>query len=190
MVEARLRLAQVVAMGRNGAIGRDNGLLWRLRSDMRRFRQITMGHPLIMGRKTWESIGKPLPGRDTIVLSRRGAVDVEGVHTAATLEAAIQISGDCAAQRGVDAAMVVGGAEIYAATLPLSDLVYLTVVDDAPQADAFFPGGPDGAWRADFVEVGREAHPASAEDEKPFCFVDLQRHGATGAEGVGGGNPA
>lgn len=170
-------LALVVAMAENGAIGRDNALLWRLRTDMRRFRELTMGHPLIMGRKTWDSIGRPLPGRDTIVLSRNMALAPDGVLVAHDLDAAIAIAGDCAGRRGVASAMVVGGSEIYAATLPRAARIHLTLVQDSPEADAFFPGGPDGAWRRQFDEIWREAHPAGPDDERPFSFVDLERRG-------------
>ncbi len=174
-MSAPLQLALVVAMGENGAIGRDNALLWKLRADMRRFRALTMGHPLIMGRNTWDSIGRPLPGRDTIVLSRNGAFAPEGVLVAHDLAGALELAGTCAARRGVDSAMVVGGAQIYAATLPGAARVHLTLVQDRPEADAFFPGGPEGAWRDNFVETWREAHPAGAEDERPFVFIDLAR---------------
>ena len=172
---ASLQLVLVVAMGENGAIGRDNALIWKLRADMRRFRALTMGHPLVMGRKTWDSIGRPLPGRDTIVLSRDAAFAPEGVLVAHDLAGALELAGVCAARRGVDSAMVVGGAQIYAATLPMAARVHLTLVQDAPEADAFFPGGPTGAWRDAFVETWREAHPAGPEDERPFAFIDLSR---------------
>lgn len=169
------QLALVVAMGTNGAIGRENALLWRLRTDMRRFRELTMGHPLIMGRKTWDSIGKALPGRNTIVLTRNPDFAAPGVLAARDLAEARDLASVCAKRRGVSSAMVVGGAEIYAATLPLASRIHLTLVDDAPEADAFFPGGPDGPWRRDFVETGRQAAPAGPDDEKSFVFIDLAR---------------
>ncbi|MFC0282860.1 dihydrofolate reductase [Camelimonas abortus] len=175
-----LRLHQVVAMGLNGAIGRDNRLPWRLRADMRRFRAITMGHPLIMGRKTWDSLGGPLPGRDMIVLSR-SAGQAEGACFAASLDGALALAAGAAARRGVDVAMVIGGAEIYALTLPLTDHIHLTLVEDAPPADAFYPGGPQGPWRADFAEVSREHVPAGPDDERPAWFIELARRGAGAA---------
>jgi len=176
-MSAPLQLALVVAMGENGAIGRNNALLWKLRTDMRRFRALTTGHPLIMGRKTWDSIGRPLPGRDTIVLSRNGAFAPQGVQVAHDLADALARAGACAARRGVDSAMVVGGAQIYAETLPIAARVHLTLVQDRPEADAFFPGGAAGAWRDAFVETWRQAHPAGPEDERPFVFIDLARRG-------------
>lgn len=174
-MSAMPKLALVVAMGENGAIGRDNALLWKLRTDMQRFRQLTMGHPLIMGRKTWDSIGRPLPGRDTIVLSRNTDLAASGMARASDLDEALALAGACAAQRGVERIIVVGGAEIYAATLPLATEIYLTLVRDAPVADAFFPGGPDGDWRNAFAETTRTAHPAGPQDEKAFVCIDLVR---------------
>lgn len=175
----KLQLSLVVAMGENGAIGRDNGLLWRLGPDMRRFRKITTGHPLIMGRKTWGSIGKPLPGRDMIVLTRDTARPLsgqaDGVLLADSPAEAVEIAHACAEQRGVTGAMVIGGAQIYKEFLPEADRVYLTLVQDSPEADAFFAGGPHGAWRDDFVETWREAHPAGEDNERPFAFIDLAR---------------
>src|SRR5918997_1342623 len=113
-----LPLIIVVALAENGVIGNDNRLLWHIRSDLRRFRELTWGRPMIMGRKTFQSIGKPLPGRETVVLTRDPGFAAEGVHVAHTWEEAVAKGSDLAAKMGTDAVAVAGGAEIYAQALP------------------------------------------------------------------------
>lgn len=155
----------IAAIARNGVIGRDNGLIWRLRSDLRRFKALTMGKPLLMGRRTYDSIGRALPGRRTLVLTRDrsfAAPDVTVAHDWAEVLAA---AGDA------DELMVAGGAEIYVLALPHADRIHLTEVETSPEGDTVFPPFD----RAAFREVHREAHPASAHDEHAFSFVDLER---------------
>jgi dihydrofolate reductase len=164
-------LILVVAMAENGVIGRDNRLLWRIKTDMGRFRRLTMGKPMIMGRKTFQSIGKPLPGRETIVLTRDEEFSAEGVHVAHTWAEAVAKGEELAGRTGADAVAVAGGAEIYALALPHVQTLFLTEVHTAPEGDAVFPAFD----RSQFREVKREYHPKGPDDEHPFTFIDLER---------------
>ncbi len=141
----------VVAMGANGVIGVDGGLPWRLPDDLAHFKQLTLGHPMIMGRATFESIGRALPGRTTIVLTREPEWSTEGVEVARSLEAALQ-----RAQELDDEVFVVGGAQVYAEALAAGvvDLMCITRVAAAPDGDTYFPQVDWEAWR----EVGRIPH--------------------------------
>lgn len=161
---ASLTIALVVAVARNGVIGRDNGLAWHLSADLKRFKALTMGTTLLMGRRTWDSIGRPLPGRRTLVLTRDPGFRVEGAETVHDWEAAL------AAATG-DRLMVVGGAEVYALALPHADRIHLTEVAAEPEGDVRFPPYD----RSVFREVLREEHPAGARDDYPYAFVDLER---------------
>jgi dihydrofolate reductase len=164
-------LILVVAMAENGVIGRDNQLLWRLKTDLGRFRRLTMGKPMIMGRRTFQSIGKPLPGRETIVLTRDAGFSAEGVHVAHDWKAAVAKGEKLAARMGADAMAVAGGAEIYTLALPHVQTLFLTEVHTAPEGDAVFPFFD----RSQFREVKREDHPKGPDDEHPFTFIDLER---------------
>ena len=145
----------VAAVARNRVIGRDGVMPWHLPEDLRRFKALTMGHTLVMGRRTYDSIGRPLPGRRTVVITRQADWAVEGVTTAGSLEAALALV--------VGDAYVVGGGEIYALALPLADRLELTEVDSAPVGDTYFPEvGP--AWR----ETAREPHDG-------YAFVTYRR---------------
>lgn len=161
----------VAALARNGVIGRDNQLVWRLKSDLRRFRALTMGKPLIMGRKTFESIGKPLPGRETVVLTRDVGYGAPGVHAAQSLDTALALADTVASRMGAEEIVVAGGAEIYALALPFARTLHLTRVDAEPDGDAVFPDFDQNAYKETF----HEAHPAGPEDEHAFTFVDLER---------------
>jgi dihydrofolate reductase len=161
----------VVAVAENGVIGRDNQLLWRLKSDLRRFRDLSWGKPMIMGRKTFQSIGKPLPGRETVVLTRDPGFSAEGVHVARSWEEAVRLGETRARAMGADAVAVVGGAEIYALALPHAQKIYLTEVHARPEGDAVFPRYD----RSRFREVKRSDHPRSTDDEHSFTFIDLER---------------
>ena len=164
------QLVIVAAVARNGVIGGENRLLWRLSSDLQRFKALTLGKPMLMGRKTFESIGKPLPGRETIVLTRDAAWSHPGVATAPDLEAGLAIAAEKAAAMGAHEIIVAGGADLYAQTIGMARRLYLTDVDLAPNGDAFFPAIDTGRWR----EVRREAHPAGPKDETGFVFVDYE----------------
>ena len=136
------QLILIAAVAKNRAIGLDNQLLWRLPEDLKRFKALTLGSPILMGRKTFESLGRPLPGRRNLVLSRNPSWQAEGAEVFATLEEALA---SCAA---LDKVYVIGGEQIYRLTLAMADLLELTEVDDAPKADAFFPELPENVWLA------------------------------------------
>ncbi|WP_243371779.1 dihydrofolate reductase [Microvirga solisilvae] len=164
-------LILVVAAAENGVIGRDNQLLWRIRTDLKRFRDLTMAKPMIMGRKTFESIGKPLPGRETIVLTRDEGFSAPGTHVVHSWDEAVAKGEELARAMGADAVAVVGGAEIYKIALSHVQMIYLTEVAAAPEGDAFFPP----VDRAEFRETARISHPKGPDDEHPFTFIDLVR---------------
>ncbi len=140
------RISIIVAAARNGVIGRNGGMPWRMPSDLKHFRALTLGKPVIMGRKTFQAIGKPLPGRDTIVVTRDKAFKPDGISIAASLEAAIAIANERATARGVEEIMIAGGGEIYRASLPRADRVYLTVIAATLDGDATFPPLPQAEW--------------------------------------------
>jgi dihydrofolate reductase len=170
---ARFILSLIVAVADNGVIGRQGGLPWRLGSDLRRFRKLTMGHPLIMGRKTFESIGKPLDGRDSIVVTRDAAAfgRTGGVFLAQSFEAALALAAERAAVRGVSEAFAIGGAEIFALALPLASRIYLTRVHAAPEGDARWQAPSGKGWQ----EVWRQDRPASERDDFAVTDTILER---------------
>ncbi|MER2606998.1 MAG: dihydrofolate reductase [Siculibacillus sp.] len=163
----------VVAAARNGVIGRDGDLPWRISSDLKHFKATTMGLPMIMGRRTWASIGKALPGRTTIVVSRDPAFAAEGALTATSLEAALDRARAVAAASGAGVIAVVGGGEIYRQALASADRIELTEVDlEPPLAGAVtFPALDPAEW----VETARVAGARGAKDEADFAFVTLRR---------------
>ena len=159
----------VAAMGRNRAIGLDGALPWRLPRELKHFRDTTMGKAIVMGRLTWESIGRALPGRQNIVVSRDPAFAAPGCEAVASLEQAV------AAATG-DEVMVIGGGQLYAAALPYADRMVLTLVDCAPQADTWFPAWDEGAWR----EVAARDEAADADNPFAYRVVELVRAGTAG----------
>jgi dihydrofolate reductase len=161
----------VVAVAANGVIGRAGALPWRIKSDMQRFRALTMGKPVIMGRRTFVSIPRPLKGRTTIVISRDPAFAAPGVVVAPTLEAALAAARGDALRRGADAIAVIGGQNVFARTLPMADRLEVTEVSSTPEGDTFFSPVDRNVWR----EVAREAHGVGAQDEAPFAFVTYER---------------
>ncbi len=169
--EGDFPLLLVAAVARNGVIGADNRLLWRLSSDLKRFKTLTLGKPLVMGRKTFVSIGRPLPGRETIVVTRDPDFRAEGVFVAHGLNSALALAQDRA--RAMDAAAIViaGGGEIYAQTIGLAARLAITEVALAPDGDARFPPIDAKLWR----EVRREPGVRGPRDEAEFCFVDYER---------------
>jgi dihydrofolate reductase len=170
------RIALVVAVAENGVIGRGGELPWRLPSDLKRFRQLTLGKPVIMGRKTYQSIGKPLEGRDNIVLSARRA-ECPGAFVAASIEEALALAARLAAARGAEEIAVIGGVDVFAAALPFAERIYLTLVQAQPTGDrTLSPFCPD-AWR----EVAREPMPRTGEDEFAADFMVLERCSAAAA---------
>lgn len=158
-------LTLIAALARNRVIGCDNRLPWRLPADLRFFKQMTLGKPLLMGRRTWESIGRPLPGRRMIVLSRDPDYFAPGCVVAPSLEAALWEAGS------VNEIMVIGGALLYAQTVPLADRLYLTQVDAEIAGDAWFPQWEPQEWRLDW----EENHPADAQHAWPYRFQRWQR---------------
>lgn len=155
-----MQLNLIAAVARNGAIGKDNALLWRLPEDLKFFKRTTLGCPVIMGRKTFESIGRPLPGRRNIVVTRNATWQHDGVEVAGSLNAAIALVKDEAQ------VFVIGGGELYTQALPRADQLILTEVDANFEGDTFFP-----AWdRAAFTEVSRETHQADAGWAYHFVF--------------------
>lgn len=167
-------LVLVAAVDRNLAIGRGNALPWHLPDDFRRFKASTLGHPLLMGRRTAESIGRALPGRRNLVLTRSGRVPFAGMEAVASLDEARRL----AAEAGAGQLCVIGGGEVYALALPFADALLLTHVDtEVEGADAFFPAFDRDAWEA----VGREARPADARHAFAFEFVDWRRRGTDGS---------
>lgn len=164
----RPRIALVLAVARNGVIGRNGGLPWRISSDLKRFKETTLGKPVIMGRKTWESLPrKPLSGRRNIVITRDPRYEAEGAEVVGGLDEALA----CAAQSGGDEICIIGGAEIYRQALPLADRLYLTEVDLAPEGDAYFPSIDDTEWR----ETAREVHERGEKDTAGFVLRVLDR---------------
>ena len=134
-----IAIVLVAAVAENGVIGRDNALPWRLKSDLRRFRARTWGKPIVMGRKTFQSLGKPLPGRTNIVVSRDRDFSAPGVVIAPDVRAALETARGDALRRGADAIAVIGGAEIYAETLPIADRLDVTLVKARPEGNVRFP---------------------------------------------------
>ena len=164
----------VAALAENGVIGRDNGLPWRLKSDMVHFRAITMGKPVVMGRKTFLSIGRPLPGRTTIVVSRDHTFAAPGVVVAPSVEAALTVAQGDALRRRADCIIVAGGADLYAQTMPLAERLHITYVHRAVDGDAYFPAIDRSVW----LETARDEHAAAAGDDAAFAFVIYQRPGS------------
>lgn len=168
-----MELVLVVARARNGVIGRDGALPWHLPVDLRRFKAMTVGKPVIMGRKTFEAIGKPLPGRHNIVLTRDAEWRADGVTVVPNLAEAVAAAGLDPRARA-DAIMVIGGAQIYAEALPSATRIELTEVDAEPEGDTVLPAFDPARWR----EVAREAYRAVG-DTPGYAFVTLVRR-ATG----------
>src|SRR5947209_15259277 len=164
------RVTQIVliaAIADNGVIGRGGTMPWRVKSDMRHLRAFTMGKPVVMGRKTYESLHiKPLPRRTNIVVTRDRSFTAPGVLVAPSLEAALEAARGDALRRGTDI-MVIGGGDIYAQAMPLAGRLELTQIHMTPQGDSFFPPIDAALWR----EVAREAHPAGPGDDAAYDFV-------------------
>ncbi|HXQ83124.1 MAG TPA: dihydrofolate reductase [Xanthobacteraceae bacterium] len=161
----------LAAVAENGVIGRGNALPWRLKSDMQHFRALTMGKPVVIGRKTYLSIGKPLAGRTTIVLSRDRAFAAPGIVVAPNFDAALAAARGDALRRNTNTIVVAGGADIYAQALPLAARLAITEVHKTVDGDARFPAIDPDVWR----EIAREERKPGAEDEIPFAFVTYER---------------
>ncbi|MGE3165014.1 MAG: type 3 dihydrofolate reductase [Planctomycetota bacterium] len=160
-----MRISLIVAVGARGVIGRDNGLPWHLPADLRRFRELTVGKPVVMGRRTYESIGRPLPKRRNIVVSRTPGYVAEGCEMAPSLRAALEAVASC------EEVMVIGGARLYAEALPRADRVYLTEVMGEFDGDTYFPELAVDEW----IEVARDERPADADNAFALVFRVLER---------------
>ena len=163
-----MRISLVAALDRHRAIGRDNDLPWRLPDDLKRFKALTLGKPVLMGRRTAESLGRALPGRLNLVLTRSGTVPFEGMRAVASVDEALGI----AETQGAEELCVIGGGEVYALTLGRADILHLTEVDTVVEdAHAFFPAFDPAEWR----EITREPHPTDARHALAFDFVEYHR---------------
>ncbi|MET0279643.1 MAG: dihydrofolate reductase [Steroidobacteraceae bacterium] len=158
------RLTAVFAASDNDVIGRDNALPWHLPADLAQFKRLTMGKPILMGRRTFESIGRPLPGRRNLVMSR-GGFSAPGVETVRSVEEALALVA------GEPELANIGGAEVFRLALPRTDVIYLTRVHCTVQGDTFLPPLPPAEWR----EVAREEWPADERNAWPMTFSTLQR---------------
>lgn len=152
----------VVAVAENGAIGKDNQLLWHLPDDLKQFKKLTSGHTVVMGRKTYESIGKPLPNRTNVIITRNENYEAPGCIVVSSLEEAIRTESDV---------YIIGGAEIYQQALPLTDRIHLTEVQTSVEGDTFFPKLDSAEWH----ELSRETHPTDEKHRYAFDFVELER---------------
>lgn len=168
-------LAAVVAVAKNGVIGRDGDLPWRIPSDLKRFKQVTLGKPVVMGRKTWESLPrKPLPGRANYIVSAT-LPGVEGAQVFADVDETLEAARREAQRAGVDEICLIGGARLYAELLERTQRLYLTEVDLSPEGDAYFPKLDLSAWR----EISAERVEAGPKDDAGFTLRVLERiHGA------------
>ncbi|MDX5445878.1 MAG: type 3 dihydrofolate reductase [Zoogloeaceae bacterium] len=155
----------VVAMDRNRLIGRGNTLPWHLPADLAHFKSVTMGKPILMGRKTYESIGRPLPGRHNIVITRNAGFAAPGCTVVTSVEAALAAAG------AVPEIMLIGGAQLYAELLPRVGRIYVTRIDAAFEGDAWFPALDDGDW----VETARSDHDPDERNPYPYSFRVLER---------------
>ena len=163
-------LSIIVAMDRNRLIGRGNALPWRLPADLKHFKEVTLGKPVVMGRKTYESIGRPLPGRHNIVISRNPDFTASGCTLVRSADAALQAAGD------VPEVMLIGGAQLYAELIPRVQRLYLTRIDAAFEGDAWFPELDDREWR----EIHRVDHSADAANTFDYSFSILERRDPVG----------
>jgi dihydrofolate reductase len=164
-----MKLSLIVAVSRNGVIGLDNQLPWHLPEDLKYFKSVTMGKPIVMGRKTYDSIGRPLPGRTNIVITRDPSWHADGVMVAQSLESALDMGSKASAEAGVEEVMVIGGEQIYRMTLPAADRLYLTQVDADVEGDAFFPELDTAQWH----HINEQLPMLT--DTHPYRFLTLDR---------------
>jgi dihydrofolate reductase len=157
----------IVAVAENGVIGSDNRLPWHLPDDLKRFKALSVGKPIVMGRRTFDSIGRPLPGRTNIVISRQSRLAIDGVRVVHSLDAALTVAGP------VPEIVVIGGAEIFRQVLPRTNTIHLTRVHAPVAGDVFFPELDPAMWR----EAAVEHHAADERHQYAFSFVTLQRIG-------------
>lgn len=164
-----VRLVIVVACARNGVIGVDNRLPWHLPGDLAHFKRVTLGKPVIMGRKTFESIGRPLPGRSNLVVTRNRQWQAAGVRVCHSLDEAVRLGRECAERDGVAEMALIGGAQLYAQALDKAQKIYLTEVDCEPEGDAVFPELNPNAW----TEIHRQVYSRDDRNEIGFTTIEL-----------------
>lgn len=161
----------IVAAAENGVIGRDNDMPWRLSTDLKRFKALTFGKPVVMGRRTWDSIGRPLPGRPNIVVTRDSGFRAEGANIVASLEEGIALGQELAGDMGVGEVCIIGGGNIYAQALPLADRVHLTRVLASIDGDTHFPAIDPQIWST----VWQEDIPAGEKDSHPTRYFVYEK---------------
>ncbi|MFM5048626.1 type 3 dihydrofolate reductase [Aeromonas veronii] len=162
-----MKISMIAAMAHDRVIGKDNQMPWHLPADLAHFKRVTLGKPVLMGRKTFESIGRPLPGRRNLVISRNPDYQVEGIEVVGSVEAALALL----AGSSVEELMVIGGGHLYAEMLPSADCLYLTRIDLAVEGDTRFPAFDDGQWQ----RIACESHPADEKNPHPYSFETWQR---------------
>ncbi len=162
-----MKISMIAAMAHDRVIGKDNQMPWHLPADLAHFKRVTLGKPVLMGRKTFESIGRPLPGRRNLVISRNPGYQVEGIEVVGSVEAALAML----AGSSVEELMVIGGGHLYAEMLPSADCLYLTRIDLAVEGDTRFPAFDDGQWQ----RIACESHPADEKNPHPYSFETWQR---------------
>ena len=169
--QSHIAIVLLAAVAENGVIGRDNALPWRLSTDLKRFKALTLGKPVVMGRKTYLSIGKPLPGRTNIVVTRDANFRAEGVVVSTSLDAALAAARDDARRRGANEIMVIGGTEIFAQTMALADRLEITHVARSARGRHVLSADRLKLWR----EAARSDHPAGPQDDASVSFVTYER---------------
>ncbi|MFM5178818.1 type 3 dihydrofolate reductase [Aeromonas veronii] len=162
-----MKISMIAAMAHDRVIGKDNQMPWHLPADLAHFKRVTLGKPVLMGRKTFESIGRPLPGRRNLVISRNPDYQAEGIEVVGSVEAALALL----AGSSVEELMVIGGGHLYAEMLPSADCLYLTQIDLAVEGDTRFPAFDDGQWQ----RVDCESHSADEKNPHPYSFETWQR---------------
>ncbi len=160
-----MQISAIVAMAENRAIGKNNQLLWHLPADLQHFKQLTWGKPILMGRKTYQSIGRPLPGRSNIIITRDESFTAEGCLVVHSIPDALAVVKD------TPEVMVIGGAELYQQMLPLTQRIYLTLIHQPFLADTFFPELKTNEWQ----EIEKIDHPADEKNNYPYSFLILQK---------------
>ena len=162
-----MKISMIAAMAHDRVIGKDNQMPWHLPADLAHFKRVTLGKPVLMGRKAFESIGRPLPGRRNLVISRNPGYQAEGIEVLGSVEAALALLAGSA----VEELMVIGGGHLYAEMLPSADRLYLTQIDLAVEGDTRFPAFDDGQWQ----RIDCESHPADDKNPHPYRFETWQR---------------
>jgi len=166
-----MELVLIAAVAENGVIGRDGGMPWRLKSDLRHFRALTLGKPVVMGRRTFHSLPGPLKGRTNIVLSRDPAFAAPGIVVAPDLDRGLEVARGDALRRGASAIMVIGGSHLFSTLMPRADRLEITTVHARPDGDTHFPAIEARQWH----EVARSAHAAGPDDSAPFTCLTYRR---------------